>query len=216
MTKPSATRPYSLGQRQARADKTRGKLLAAARKLLMTRQGIANFSLDAVARQARVTRLTIYHQFGSKLGLLEALYDDIGQRGGIAARLSSAFRQPDPNDCLDAIADGFVEFWHSQRLVLRRLRGMAALDPAFKRGRERDERRRQAMRAAVERIVAAGKPPPPDPEELVEVLCILTSFETYDALAGATPDLPRIKRLVRRLMRAAIAASHTTGGSDVA
>jgi len=66
-------RPYRLGQRQATTEQTRARILAAARELLMARDGFNGFSIDAVAREADVARMTVYYQFGSKIGLLEAL-----------------------------------------------------------------------------------------------------------------------------------------------
>ena len=62
-------RPYRLGQRQVAADETRSRILNAARSQL---EEEASFSIDAVARRADVARMTVYYQFGSRRGLLEA------------------------------------------------------------------------------------------------------------------------------------------------
>jgi AcrR family transcriptional regulator len=62
-------RPYKLGQRQVAADQTRAKILAAARNLLAAESGIAGFTMDAVAREAGVSRMTVYYQFESKTKL---------------------------------------------------------------------------------------------------------------------------------------------------
>src|SRR5262249_41632805 len=72
-------RVYRLGKRQIVADKNRAKIVAAARKLLAGR-GSASFSMDAVAQKAGVARMTVYHQFGSKRELLEALFDHLAGR----------------------------------------------------------------------------------------------------------------------------------------
>src|SRR5256886_11414892 len=74
-------RPYQLGQRQAASEQTRSRVLQAARKLLMESTSFSGFSIEAVARRADVTRMTIYHQFGSKMGLLEALCDSLAVTG---------------------------------------------------------------------------------------------------------------------------------------
>src|SRR5712691_10076273 len=66
-------RPYQLGQRKAASEQTRARILAAVRALLMAPDGYSRFSIETVARQADVARMTVYHQFGSKLGLLEGL-----------------------------------------------------------------------------------------------------------------------------------------------
>src|SRR6266487_5160891 len=74
-------RPYQLGQRQAASEQTRSCVLQAARKLLMESTSFSGFSIEAVARRANVARMTIYHQFGSKMGLLEALCDSLAVTG---------------------------------------------------------------------------------------------------------------------------------------
>src|SRR5579863_5630502 len=127
----TAGREYRLGRRQAQAEKTRARLLAAARRILMTRQGLATFGLESVAKRAGVSRLTVYNQFGSRVGLLEALYDDIARRARIAERLGAAFRSPDPQTALHGAVAAFVEFWRGERTVIRRLRSMAVLDATF-------------------------------------------------------------------------------------
>jgi AcrR family transcriptional regulator len=74
-------RPYRLGQRQAASERTRTRIIIAARELLLSVEGFAGFSIDAVARQADVARMTVYHQFDSKIGLLEALCDSLAIYG---------------------------------------------------------------------------------------------------------------------------------------
>src|SRR5438128_2509681 len=177
-------RPYRLGQRQATTDQTRARILSAARELLMQSDG---FSIDAVARQADVARMTVYHQFGSKIGLLEALSDALAVQGGME-QLASAFRKPDPLDALDTYIAVFGRFWDADRLVTRRLRALAALDPDFEHViRARDERRRQGVRVITQRLVEQQILSPSTPhDEIVDVLFTLSSFETFDTLAGPT------------------------------
>src|SRR6266852_6051769 len=76
-------RPYRLGQRQAATEQTRARILTAARELLAESSGFSGFSIDTVAHKADVARMTIYHQFGSKIGLLEALSDFLAAYGGM-------------------------------------------------------------------------------------------------------------------------------------
>src|SRR4051794_41976550 len=74
-------RPYRLGRRAENIEQTRGRIIAAMRELL-ARDGYRSTSLEEVARAADVTRATVYYQFGSKAGLLEAVVGDIQRRGG--------------------------------------------------------------------------------------------------------------------------------------
>jgi AcrR family transcriptional regulator len=198
-------RPYRLGQRQAATDQTRARILGAARDLLMAPEGVSAFSIDAVARQADVARMTVYYQFGSRAGLLEALFDDLAARGGME-RMPEAFQQADPLDALDTYIAAFCRFWASGRLVLRRLRGLAALDAELEGAlRARNEWRRTGLTVIAGRIAQAqGQPAPDENDDVVTVLHMLTSFESVDALAGDSRGPEDVAPLIQRLARAAL------------
>ncbi|HEV2638782.1 MAG TPA: helix-turn-helix domain-containing protein [Actinocrinis sp.] len=190
-------RPYQLGQRQAAVDATRQKVLDAARALLADPDGSAAFSLDAVARRADVARATVYYRFESRSGLLEALFDTLAANGRMAD-LAGAFTHPDPAGALSRFVACFGRFWASDRLVLRRIRAIAVLDPEVGAViAARDERRRTGLRVLAGRFGAVG-------EDRVDVLHALTSFETFDTLAGPgrEPDevIPLVTELVLRVM----------------
>src|SRR5262245_49599621 len=147
-------RSYRLGRRQEGADRTRARILAAVRRLLSSRNGWSHFTIDTVAERAGVARMTVYHQFGSKTALLEALFDDLAGRG-LVEPLRSAFGRPSALRALDGLIAAFAHFWASDRTVLRRIRSLAGIDPDFERSvRARDERRRQALSALLGRLSA--------------------------------------------------------------
>jgi AcrR family transcriptional regulator len=198
-------RPYRLGQRQASTDQTRARILTAARDLLAESQGFSGFSIDAVARKADVARMTVYHQFGSKIGLLEALSDFLAAHGGME-QLANAFQRPEPLEALDEYIAVFSHFWNTDRLVMRRLRALAALDPDFEQVvRARDERRREGLRVIVGRLVEKyGRPPPEAFDEMINVLYTLLSFESFDTLAGPTRSIEEVAPVVRQLAHAAL------------
>lgn len=196
-------RPYQLGQRKAASDQTRARILAAARALLMAPDGYSRFSIETVARQADVARMTVYHQFGSKSGLLEALCDSLAVSGGME-QLASAFQQPEPLAALNWYIEVFAHFWEVDRLVMRRLRALAALDPDFEQViRSRDEWRRTGVRTLLQRLLSFNETGKAF-DEIVDVLVTLTSFETFDTLAGPSRNLEEIAPVVQRLARAAI------------
>jgi AcrR family transcriptional regulator len=62
---------------QGRADaaRNREKVIAAARRLFAER-GVANVTIDQVARAAGVGKGTVFHRFGDRAGLVMALVDD--------------------------------------------------------------------------------------------------------------------------------------------
>jgi AcrR family transcriptional regulator len=198
-------RPYRLGQRQTTSEQTRARILAEARELLVAPDGYAHFSIDAIARRADVARMTVYHQFGSKKGLLEGLCDTLASYGGMQ-QLAAAFRNLEPLDGLDEYITVFGRFWDADRLVMRRLRGLAMLDPDFEQViRARDEWRRQGLRVLVTRISEQhGRPTMEAIDEVVNMLYTLISFESFDMLAGPERSLEEAAPLVRRLARAAL------------
>ena len=198
-------RPYRLGQRQAASEQTRMRIVNAAREVLMASDGYSTFSIDVVARRADVARMTVYHQFGSKLGLLEALCDSLAMSGGME-KLASAFRLEDPVASLNEYILVFSRFWEADRLVMRRLRALANLDPDFEQViRSRDEWRRRGLQVIVGRFVERyGRPAPEALDEVIAVLYTLLSFEFFDMLAGPTQSMQEVVPAVQQLAHAAL------------
>lgn len=198
-------RPYRLGQRQAATDLTRARIVEAARTLLLAEGPFTGFSIEDVARQAGVARMTVYYQFGSKSGLLEALFDSLAARGGMSG-LADAFQRADARDGLDELIAVFCRFWASDRLLTRRLYGLAALDPELDVAlRTRASRRPQGLRVMLSRMAAQhGRPGPEELEETIAALDVLTSFETFDRLAESGRTTDQITSLVQRLAHAAL------------
>jgi AcrR family transcriptional regulator len=198
-------RPYRLGEREVTIQQTRERIIEAARTVLTTSDNFTGFSLEAVARQANVARMTVYYQFRSKVGLLEALCDTLAQNGGIT-QLGNAFRLADPHAMLAEYVRLFSQFWDAERLLSRRLRGLAALDPEFELViRARDERRRKGASVLVQRLAdQTGRPAPDATQQLVDLLFTLTSFETFDTLAGPARTCADVAPLVQRLVAVAL------------
>jgi AcrR family transcriptional regulator len=172
-------RSYQLGRRQADIDEGRRRILDASRELLGESTRYTAFTVDAIAKRADVARATVYYQFGSKTGLLEALCDSLAQRAGMA-ELPRAFAVSDPDEALRLLIAAFARFWGTDRLVMRRLRALAALDPDVAVViAARDQRRRVALSALLKRRNDVI-----DPTRALRVAHMLTSFETYDALLG--------------------------------
>lgn len=198
-------RPYRLGRRKEAAEQTRERILASAHDLLADPGGLAGFTVDAIAKQAGVARMTVYYQFGSKSGLLEALCDRLALRGGVH-QVGAIYQQPDPLAALDQLIAVFAGFWDSDRLVIRRLAGLGALDPELGRVLQgRGERRRQHAIVLVKRLnETLGRPSVESFPESIALLYTLTGFETFDSLAGPTRSPLAVVPLVQRLARAAL------------
>lgn len=90
-----------------RSDATRAALVRAARPLFATR-GFAGVGAEEIVRAAGVTRGALYHQFGGKEGLLEAVYEQIEQE--LLERIGSRMAQAGVTDPLVALAAGAEHF----------------------------------------------------------------------------------------------------------
>jgi AcrR family transcriptional regulator len=159
-------RAYRLGMRQAEADRTRLRILAAARELV-SELGPES-SVGRVAARAGVSRITIYNRFGSKAGLLEALTAQARPAtGGLPHEQSGA----DSSDELRFRIEQACAAW--------------ALDPRLYRrlaGRPHDERS-DHDHALAERLAAQDRLRPGcSIKEAEDVIGILTSFPVFDRL----------------------------------
>jgi AcrR family transcriptional regulator len=188
-------RSYQSERRSAATSETRSRILEAARTLL-SQTGGAPFTIDVVAERADVARMTIYHQFGSKPGLIAALSDDLASRGGIG-RLPEAFMAADPMSGLEILVQVFMHLWESERLVVQRLRALSALDPEFTDQEDRNQRRRQAITVLLRRLT----PSLPDLDDKADLLTAMTSFESYETLAAGGRDAAGAARLISAAIR---------------
>ena len=146
-------RAYVSSVRSEAAAEKRDRVIEAAAKLLREDASIARFSLDTVAKAAGVTRLTVYNQFGSRRGLLEAVFDDIARQGGLH-EIADAMAMPDPLKALDRVVEIFCSFW-ARDAAIGRLHEAMATDPEFAEALlERNERRRKLVRMLVGRVAA--------------------------------------------------------------
>lgn len=196
-------RPYTPVERQRAVDAGRARILEAARDLLRL-DDLAAFSLDAVARRAGVTRMTVYNQFGSKAGLLEALFDLLVERGAFA-EMPAVFMEKDAEAALDAFVAIFGRFYTDNRAVLGSLAAAAGADPDLAQAvRARNALRRRAIEGLLARIGTAAHPAIPK-RELAHTLDVLLGFPTFDAIAGRDRTPNDVVPLMRQMIRALLA-----------
>ncbi len=199
-------RSYTAVERQRSVESGRERIVAAARDLLEAEEA-EGFSIDAVARRAGVARMTVYNQFESKAGLLEALFDSLAMRGPLG-QMADIFKQPDVFVALDEYVAMFGRFWTMNRRTHRRLRAAALHDDELAAAMERrNERRRKGVTELLRRLGDRAKPSIPR-DEVVNVIYVLLSFETFNAFAGErrTPEdvTPIVRRLVRGVLGLAV------------
>jgi AcrR family transcriptional regulator len=184
-------KPYRSDLRDAAADVTRARIVKAARRLLTGGKDLPAFSLDAVAREAGVTRLTVYNQFESKRGLVEAVFDDIAERGGLF-ELRSVLADTDAMSSLRGIVAVFCRFWASHDRALAKLAGMTKLDRDIAASlKQRTERRRGVLTVSVKRLPGVR-----EADDLVDILFALTSFETFEALSVRQRSAAAVEALI--------------------
>ena len=173
-------RSYTSALRDKAAEETRARIIADATRLLLSEKGAAGFSSEAVARSARVARLTVYNRFGSRRALLEAVFDERARQRGLF-RMAEALAAADPRAGLKRLIAVFCEFWAFDEIAIARVLAAGSLDPDFAESiRLRNERRRKALAALVVRIAASADSR--RQRELVDVLFALTGHAFFAEL----------------------------------
>jgi AcrR family transcriptional regulator len=178
-------RQYRLGKRAVTVEQTRDRIINATRELL-AREGYPQASVDEVARVADVARATVYYQFGSKKGLIEAVVRDIQRRAGMAA-VVHAVEAPDPVEALRRTFVTGSRFWAAERPLIHKLTGMAAVDADVRRVlADVEEDRLPVLTRLVQRLADAGRlTGSRSADEALHVLWMLSSFEAFDQLFSA-------------------------------
>jgi AcrR family transcriptional regulator len=198
-TDPGLKRQYHSFKRATDAARTHARIVSAAARHLRSPRGSKSLSLEAVAKDAGVSRLTVYNQFGSRRGLFEAVFDDRARRGGML-RLPAAMQEKDPRVALERVIAIFCEFWYFNRKMLGQILAAGVTDPQLEQSmRARNERRRKLLTVIVERLNASGVVPSVQLAETVDVLFVLTSHAVFAGLAGGGRSVETICCLVQRL-----------------
>jgi AcrR family transcriptional regulator len=135
-------RQYVSTRRAADAAQRRMAMVEVAIDMLQFADRPTDVTLDAVARKAGVTRVTLYNQFGSRRGLIEGIFEALAQEGGIA-QLGLTVCHDDARVGLNEMIEIFVRFWTGNPAVGRVHAAMAsdpeiatALAPRLSQGRK--------------------------------------------------------------------------------
>lgn len=202
---PACKRPYSLGKRLEQSGQKRTKILAALRKQLVAK-GFTSLTLDGLAAETGVTRQTIYNLFSTKTGLLEALFDQIAIEGGME-RMRNVMQAADAASMLAGFVEIFSRFWANDRLLIRRVHGIAATDPEFGAVVEaRNQRRKFAATRVIEMLDRRNGKDAVNREQRITVLYALTSFEFFDALVEGCGNVGDAARLLPGIVQKALSS----------
>lgn len=174
-------RSYNSPRRAKAAEETRRRVIEVAGALLA--EGIA--SMEAVARGAKVTRLTLYKQFGSRRALFEAVFDERAQRGGLK-RIPEVMMIEDPRAALGGLIEIFCAFYSSDPAISR-IHDACAADEELKQAMaERAERRRKALGTLLRRMW-----PMEEAARLqgrIDLLFALTTLPVYQSLSAGRSE----------------------------
>jgi len=172
-------RQYASARRAAAATQTRRAILGAARRLLSDTPG--GPSVGAIARLAGVSRLSVYHHFGSRAGVLAA----------VAAEAGSP--KPGTTGDLRAFVAAAVAHWVTDPALFRRVPEMPVATHEL------------ASRLAAEDRLRPGC----SLKEAEDVIAVVTSFAAFDRLhQDGRRSTAAVTEILMR-MAASILSPHT-------
>jgi AcrR family transcriptional regulator len=191
-------RGYDLRKRLENMDQTRRAVLKAARQQLEA-QGYRRMTMASLAAESGVTRQTIHNLYGSKRGVLEALFDTLAFESGME-RMREVMTQARPDAMLVQFVRLFCDFWKQNRILFRRIHGLGAIDPDFEESiHARNQRRHEAAMRIAKRL-KSGK----DAITSAAAVSALTSFEFYDTLVRSGRSEPEAESIILKLVSAAL------------
>lgn len=152
-------------------------------------------TVEDVAIRAGVSRATVYQQFGSRVGLVDAMCETFDATPELLALREA-----------ESLAEWMrlaTAFWAREEQTLVQLYGVAAVDPPAQTlvARQRSDRRSELVRI-LKRLGVQ------DVQRILPLLLVLTSFETYLELrrhAGLS-----LREVTRTLTESADALVRTT------
>jgi hypothetical protein len=116
--------------------------------------------------------------------------------------MPEAFQQRDPLVAIDLFAEILCRFWETNRLFVRRMRGIANAEPELEGvTRTHDERRLSALRGFVERYgLATGE----KAARLIRAMFAMTSFEFFESLSRDDASHEQVTAELKQLLRQCI------------
>lgn len=154
-------------------------MLAAAERLI-ERDSFHSATMDELAAEAGVSRATVFNRFGSKLGVLQALFTR-GMEGPEMQAVQQALELEDPVAALEGAIEASCAIWEAYGLVHEQLQAIAVLEPDASALIERQrEEQRADLQALTRRLARAGRLRSGIGEaRATATLHMLTSLETF-------------------------------------
>jgi AcrR family transcriptional regulator len=155
------------------------RVLEAAERLIAD-DAFHTTTMDELAEAAGVSRATVFNRFGSKLGVLQALFTR-GMEGTEMQAIQEALAIEDPVEALEAVIEAACVIWEAYGFVHEQLQAIVVLEPGASALIEQQrEQQRAELQALVRRLARAGRLRPGVGEaRATATLHALTSLETF-------------------------------------
>jgi AcrR family transcriptional regulator len=173
-----ATRSYTAARRRGGPESV-DRVLQAAERLIRD-NAFHTATMDELALEAGVSRATVFNRFGSKLGVLQALFRR-GMEGPEMEAIQEALAVDDPLEALERVIGASCAIWDAWGFVHEQLQAIVILEPdATALIEEQRVEQRRDIQGLVRRLAKADKLRPGLGEaRAVATLHTLTSLETF-------------------------------------
>jgi len=184
---------------------TRARILEAAAQLLRE-HGPNGFSMDVLAKEARVARATVYEHFRSKRAVLEELVASTSRSLMLDTQGTNV---DDPLTALRDMLGAVCKHWDECADSVCELRSLVAVTGADAPADGVDG---EYLRSVVAGLASAGHLRPRwSPDDAVDALALLTSYPTYERLRGSITRSPaQIEALLAKLAVSIVAPNAST------
>lgn len=170
------TRSYAPPRRRTSSS---DRVLSAA-EALIRKDAYSSTTMEELAAAAGVSRATVFNRFGSKLGVLQALFTRCMQSPEMTA-LQGALDIEDPLAALDAVIDAACVTWEAHGFIHEQLQAIVILEPDLsalvdqQRNEQRDDLQRLTRRLARAGLLRSGL----GEARAIAALHMLTSLESF-------------------------------------
>jgi AcrR family transcriptional regulator len=173
-----ASRSYT-GRRRRGSPESVDRVLDAAARLIRD-DAFHTATMEELAAAAGVSRATVFNRFGSKLGVLQALFRR-GMEGPEMQAIIDALAIEDPDAALEAVIEAACAIWEAYGDVHLQLQAVGTLEPeATTLVDQQREQQRAEVEELVRRLAKAGRLRPGISQtRAAATLHLLTSLESF-------------------------------------
>ena len=178
MLEEMPSRTYTGARGRGSADSV-DRVLEAAGQMIQA-ETFHTATMEELAAAAGVSRATVFNRFGSKLGVLHALFTRAIEGPEMQA-IEDALAIEDPVEALEAVIDAACAIWEAYAFVHLQLQAIATLEPdAAVLIDEQREQQRAEIGGLIRRLAKAGRLREGlSPSRATATLHMLSSLESF-------------------------------------